>query len=241
MSHDAENSLSQKDAHNDNETLEIKLLVALYREECPDTMKLGEFHLGLLSKTEQAQIRAHLDDCPHCQAELSRLNEFLEEDIPVTIPPHTIGKPGWIKEPGFLWRQLYDVKQVIIRVLDEALTTTAQAMHPPANQLAYGGKRRSGKSGKTLLKLELKEGVEDLEVTVTAEEQQNDPRRCTVIVEVNIPSRGGWPNLGDTKVSLKEGTELQTRLTDAFGKAVFENVSTEALSNLDLKVIPRSE
>ena len=62
-----------------------------------------------------------------------------------------------------------------------------------------------------------------------------------VIVEVSIPSRGGWPNLADTNVTLKrDDLELETQLTDAFGKAVFEGICTDDLAHLVFEIKPRA-
>lgn len=61
----------------DDATLNNALRASLYRRTCPTTMALGDYHLGLLAADEQTYIRNHLARCPHCQAELSRLAEFL--------------------------------------------------------------------------------------------------------------------------------------------------------------------
>jgi hypothetical protein len=117
------------------------------------------------------------------------------------------------------------------------LVRTLQA---PAYQPAYAAARlKSGRSQRVLCRFSLKEAIEDLEVTITAEERRDDPAQCTVIVEVNVPSRGGWPNLAGTQVTLRRGEqELETQLTDAFGKAVFEDIRTEDLANLVFEITP---
>jgi hypothetical protein len=92
-----------------------------------------------------------------------------------------------------------------------------------------------------LCRLSLKEAVEDLEVTITAEEMQADPTRCTVIVKVNVPSRGGWPNLAGTEVMLKRGQlELDTQTSDAYGEVVFEGIATDDLAHLVFEIAPHS-
>ncbi len=90
-----------------------------------------------------------------------------------------------------------------------------------------------------MCQLSLKEAVEDLEVTITAEEAREDMAYCTVMVEVDIPSRGGWPNLADTEVTIKRGeSEPETALTDAFGKAVFTGIATTELAHLVFEINP---
>ena len=49
----------------------------LYRAQCPSSQTLGEYQLGLLAKEEATTIRDHLSSCPHCQAELERLQAYL--------------------------------------------------------------------------------------------------------------------------------------------------------------------
>lgn len=242
MSQDTNNLQTDKEPLN-KEVLENALLATLYRKDCPDPMILGEYQLGLLVATEQAQIEAHLTNCPHCQAELSRLGDFLDGEVALPRPTEVAPPQDWIKGEGFLWRQLAGAKQIIIRLLDDVLTSAAQnisrTLSPPPGQLAYGGKWRLGEGENNLVQVELKEGVEDLEVIVVVQEKVNDARHCTITVDVNIPSRGGWPNLGNTEVTLrKEGMELRTRLTDAFGKAIFEDILRDELFDLDLEIVP---
>jgi hypothetical protein len=56
------------------------LRTLFYRLECPDAHTLGEYHLGLLSPTEQAAIEDHLENCPLCVAEVADLEQFLQEE-----------------------------------------------------------------------------------------------------------------------------------------------------------------
>jgi anti-sigma factor RsiW len=56
------------------------LRTLFYRLECPDAHTLGEYHLGLLSPTEQAAVKDHLEVCPLCVAEVAELEQFLQEE-----------------------------------------------------------------------------------------------------------------------------------------------------------------
>lgn len=79
---------------------------------------------------------------------------------------------------------------------------------------------------------------DDLEVSVTAEEVPGNPTYCTLTIEVNILSRGGWPHLADTEVTLKrDDLKLKTDLTDAFGYVVFEGIALEDLSRLIFEIV----
>lgn len=58
---------------------EDKLGAALYRATCPDSLELGEYHLGNLGEDRSELIRLHLADCPHCTLELSQLESFASD------------------------------------------------------------------------------------------------------------------------------------------------------------------
>jgi hypothetical protein len=60
--------------------LDNMLRARLFRAACPSSLDLGEFVLGLNEPAEAASIRAHLDICPHCQAELGTLRDSLGGD-----------------------------------------------------------------------------------------------------------------------------------------------------------------
>ncbi len=55
------------------------LRAIFYRANCPEAHALGEYHLGLLSSTEQVAIEDHLKGCFLCAADLARLKRFLEK------------------------------------------------------------------------------------------------------------------------------------------------------------------
>lgn len=59
--------------------LEDRLTAALYRANCPDTMELGEYYLGMISETRAAFVEQHLKECPHCSREVAQLDGFLAQ------------------------------------------------------------------------------------------------------------------------------------------------------------------
>jgi hypothetical protein len=54
-----------------------RLRRGLHRSDCPSTLELGDFHLHLLARRQAAAVARHVRQCPHCRAELERLDEFL--------------------------------------------------------------------------------------------------------------------------------------------------------------------
>jgi hypothetical protein len=62
----------------DDAALERALTRKLYRKDCPPPEVLGEMRLGLLAEAQAEPVRAHLDTCPHCQAEVRDLERLLQ-------------------------------------------------------------------------------------------------------------------------------------------------------------------
>jgi hypothetical protein len=81
--------------------------------------------------------------------------------------------------------------------------------------------------------------TDNLSVTITAKEKRRDAERCSLIVNADIPSRGGWPNLGGSAVTLAVGGhEIERLYTNAFGNVVFDNIAQADLARLSLTVEP---
>jgi hypothetical protein len=59
--------------------IEKQLAAQLYRVTCPTTEELGEYHLHLVSGSRAITIKRHLDNCPHCRAELAQLQTYLAD------------------------------------------------------------------------------------------------------------------------------------------------------------------
>src|SRR5262245_17171235 len=121
----------------DDKTLAARLRADFYRRDCPGTMILGEYQLGLLDGVEQSRLRAHLDKCPHCQAEFGRLVEFLVEEA---SPSPAVEEVPWTQEQDFKWR-LGKVGQVIIQFLSETFPPDFSNLLQPI-QPAYATARR---------------------------------------------------------------------------------------------------
>ncbi len=56
-----------------------ELMARLYRHECPASLTLGEYHLGLLARDEATAVGAHLAACPHCAREVAGLDAYLHD------------------------------------------------------------------------------------------------------------------------------------------------------------------
>lgn len=221
------------------------------RLTCPECQDLLPDYLqaeaeGQAHAPRWRQVAFHLKTCPHCSEEYATLSDLIElaygeqgvEPPHYPVPDLSFLRPVRLPQPvGIPWR----LDELVGRLIIEFSAELLRALQPPAYQPAYATIRRKSEKSRTLCQLVLKEAVKDLEVTITAEETRDDPSHCTVIVQVHIPSRGGWPNLADTEVVLKrDERELETQLTDAFGEAVFEGIATDDLAHLVFEITPRT-
>lgn len=220
-------------------------------QECQDLLPeyLQAEMDGRAHEVQWRPVALHLETCSHCSAVYASLRDLAEladgrrgrEPPHYPVPELSFLRAEGAPEPQPLkvpWR-LDELGRLVI----EFSAGLVRALRAPAYQPAYATARlKSARSQRVLYQFSLKEAGEDLEVTITAEERRDDPTRCTVIVEANVPSRGGWPHLGGTKVTLRRGEqELGTQLTDAFGKAVFEGIPIDDLGHLVFEIAPVQE
>lgn len=63
----------------DMRQFEQRLTMRLYRWDCPSSLQLGGYHLGLTAAPEAARIAAHLGQCAHCSAEIALLRSFMDD------------------------------------------------------------------------------------------------------------------------------------------------------------------
>jgi hypothetical protein len=199
-------------------------------------------------------VAVHLASCPACtvaRAELVSLldltfGEASQPPAPTPAPDLAFLRPA-LKEPADLdepaaqskpaappWR-LDDLGRMIVELTDELLG----ALLPPARQPACALAGLKSAAPGTLFRLPIQAPDAGLNVTIQAETARAAPDRCTLTVSVDIPSRGGWPHLAGTEVTLcQAGREPDQEWTDAYGEALFENVPVAKLSGLVIEVLP---
>ncbi len=197
---------------------------------------------GQGDETRWQPIAFHIKICPHCTNVFQELAELMElalevDDTPTAAyptpdlsflsksniaPTETPQITPWLDEMG----------RLMIQFSAELL----QSLQPPP--LAPTGLKKQA-NAQVLLKYDWQTDEGDIEVAITAEAVSDDPDHCTVLVVVNIPNRGGWPNLADTAVALKRNdTILEAGSTDAFGHIIFEGVAIQDLSQLLFEITP---
>ena len=176
-------------------------------------------------------VAVHLALCPHCSAEFDELIELiaLAQGERGTEPPSypaldlsflnpAISRPWRLEGLGRLVIEFTAELLAGLRMGGPALTPVGLKTDAPPTELRP---------------FTLVGEVEDEDITITLELERGEPTRCTVIVQVDIPSRGGWPNLGGTLVTLRRGAvTLGSQATDDLGNAVFKRVASDDLAQL---------
>lgn len=173
-----------------------------------------------------ADLRAHLACCPACLAALADLALLrdLAEGAGVEPPAYPAPPPA-----PRAWS---------VDALGRLLVDLARALLPPAGSPALAG-LKSGPAGATLAEASVAGALPDLELHIAVEGRPGSDLR-TLVVTVDIPSRGGWPNLAGSEVALLHaGVELRRAATDAFGTVAFHDLSAEEVARLSLVVLPR--
>ena len=151
---------------------------------------------------------------------------YLPAPTPV-VEPTTAAQP----QLSWYWAQL---GYLVVELSD----AVQRLLPPPQLQPAYSFVR-TGQGAQNEVHFTLENQLADLNLRLTIAREPATGDQCQVIVEAEIPSRGGWPNLADTIVNLKAAdTVVQSCLTDAFGKAVFPTVALSQLPALQVEVIP---
>jgi anti-sigma factor RsiW len=65
------------------QTTQSRLRQALFRFDCPEPHRLGEYELGVVSPQERVEIARHVLECAYCADELQTLREFLRAEPPL--------------------------------------------------------------------------------------------------------------------------------------------------------------
>ncbi|MEZ4660855.1 MAG: hypothetical protein R2911_25165 [Caldilineaceae bacterium] len=129
------------------------------------------------------------------------------------------------------WR-LTELRRMVVTFSEEFVA----ALQPKSLQYAT-----LKSAGDELFRVDSADMAADLNVTVSARPKRRTADQSAiqyvVSVDAQIPSRGGWPNLAGTNVTLLvDGQAVATRQTDAFGKVVFDAVARADLGRMEVAV-----
>jgi hypothetical protein len=215
---------------------------AIDRLNCPDCqVRLPEFVAAAEQSSKKWRaVALHLVLCPSCAgayADLADMIDLAHGRRGVEPPIYPTPNLSFLK-PERPW-ELKGLALVIkfsaellraLRLPDQP-AVAASGLKSGAPAVAASGLKSGAPAmyGRYILAGE----VPDENVTIAIEPMHGDPAHRTIVVQVDIPSRGGWPNLGGTLVSLRRGDiELGDQATDGFGNAVFERIAEGDLARL---------
>lgn len=208
------------------------LRAALFRRSCPDTMTLNDYQLGLLSRSEHARVSAHVERCPHCQAELERLMAFVGEPERQTVR-------NWIAGVGFEWQRLIQAGKktgkVVIRLVKDAIA-------PPPVPVILPVRGRGADANDANVHRRIALGPDQtggLDVQAVVKRSSADQAAWSVALVAQVPSR--WPNLAGTLVRVRAGDWQRQATTDADGRVVVDGIPDQLLDLLTIEVNPDPE
>ncbi len=233
MSQYSNDSLYPKNI-GDDKTLESGLLAALYRRECPDTMAIGEYQLGLLPEPEQIQLKAHLERCPHCQGELARLAEFLTEEPIPTMPPVADEAQTWTLGDGFRWLK-EKTGAFIIRF--ETTVLPSASLHPQFSGATRGHSSDTDPEKNAIRQIYLTpDQVDDLDLEITIYKSAEVPELCTLTIRAEVPSR--WPDMSGLRVRAVADHWQGEDVTNEEGQVVFEGLPADLADKVVFEISP---
>jgi hypothetical protein len=94
----------------------------LFRYDCPDSMELGEYHLGLVTEPRRGWIRDHIAACPLCTFDLAGLKAFMAQ---TEVAERPAAQPGILDKIQWLIADLLQPPQTglafAVRGSDDAL------------------------------------------------------------------------------------------------------------------------
>lgn len=104
-----------------------QLQQTLHRFDCPDPEQLRDFFWNLLSTSEQHRLESHIQQCPHCSAELAHLQSFMLEDDPAWQPQSaaTPSTPTFSERVQALADQMRLVIATLVTPLTPQMATVA--------------------------------------------------------------------------------------------------------------------
>ncbi|MEZ4866943.1 MAG: hypothetical protein R3C14_36815 [Caldilineaceae bacterium] len=204
---------------------------------------------GLNARALYPELQLQLHSCPSCRTVYTELRDLFTLEysgtwaepplaptfdlsfLPaVSAPRAVIAHPKGVEQPEWATIRwvLNEVGQMVVALSAEFIAT----LQLPQPVYLKGAAR-------DLFEVRSPALAEDLVVTLAAREMRRNPEQCVLTVTAEIPSRGGWPALAGTAVTLSIGaTTVAMRQTDAFGKAVFEGIARTDLGDLRLTVAP---
>jgi len=190
-----------------------RLSARLYRLNCPASIDLGEYHLGLLPAERRMAVAQHLLECPHCRQEIAELKGYL-----VRLAPPA--------GAGFLEQAREQARVVIARLAGGK----GRAPGETTPGLAYAGAAFAGLRGGSQAPLMLEaDGI-----LIVLDVQPAPEGRALLTGHVAAELQDAWTG---ARVELRQGgVQFRATAVDDLGGFQFEGVSP---GSAEIQIIPR--
>lgn len=210
--------------------------------------QLPDYVTALALEGDKAQanftaILQHLQQCPACASAAEELIMLVElgVDDSLSVPEVTpqfdfsfLEDPIPSGQPSLATQWWESAGKLVLRLSAELLAI----LQPPPLQRALIGVK-TGETEETLAVWNVDQSAYDLRATVTISQLAGQTQFCSILVGVEVPSRGEWPHLADIEVTLKQAEVVLARQeTDPFGKVLFNKIPQTSLVDLMIEIEP---
>jgi hypothetical protein len=209
--------------------MERKLIRRLYRFDCPPSLLLGEYQLGLLDDPAAMQMKNHLSRCELCRAEVASLTGFMAQGpLPVELAP----VEGWAPAVVYDRQPVQAARRVWERMQDQAQESVRRviaALLPQQPRAAY--LRDASQQG-----AEWPRRYEGEDVNISLQLEQSSGRDGTLQL-IGFVKRNGVPleGLAGALVQLSSSPQtVYTQQIDDLGNFIFAAL-TPATYSLEVR------
>lgn len=229
----------------------VRALLASHLDSLPCAAcqaQLPDYVTALVLEGDKAQanftaVLQHLQQCPACNSAAEELIMLVDLGVDDVIPVVEItpqfdfsflDNPIQSAQPSSATQWWESAGKLVLRLSAELLA----ALQPPPFKPALIGVK-TAKTEETLAVWNVDQSEYDLRATVTISQLTGQTQFCSILVGVEIPSRGELPDLADIEVTLKQAEVVLARKeTDPFGKALFKDIPQASLVGLVIEITP---
>lgn len=121
----------------------------------------------------------------------------------------------------------------------QATIFTLKHLTPPLLPKAATVRSNETEKWVTLYTAQFDEADTAVAITIKAEAAQPNLTHARLTITVDIPERGGWPHLKGSEVNLHyKDSLLQTGITNAYGRIIFEDIDSTLLPEVSFEIKP---
>jgi hypothetical protein len=218
--------------NTDETALDAMLRRALYRSDCPTTMELADYQMGLLTDARRANIQSHVHRCRHCEAELSRLENFLAEAPASAHEP----EPSSLEMTFRYGRAWLDSQTRHLRQIWLSLSSIGGGLEQAPALAGIMGADKVIEPRPAAIHVARPDAGFEIKVTVKPEPQTGDEERCQLDVDVALEERFG--DFSGVRVVLLHDGQADSQVTNPQGEVSFSGLPCGQLAMMSLVVIP---